>query len=226
MTFYEKFMQTLTKIPQMAMDSLAVWVPKAIFATMVLIFFFFLLKVAKKLILEIQEQTELDEKSTKMTLRITRAILYIVGFICFLGVLGVDVMALIAGFSLSGVFVTLALKDTVSNAFSGLMLRFYKPFAKGDTIKAAGVEGEVFEVGVRYTVVLVKDEDGNVVRTSFIPNSKLSTNVIDYMGDVSATSINAAERKTLAANAANSETKAKDDKDENKEKGEATEDKK
>src|SRR6185436_11469368 len=66
----------------------------------------------------------------------------------------------------AGLAVGLALKDSLSNFSSGVMLVFFRPFHVGDTITAAGVNGTVDTIGMFSTVIKTAD---NVVIT--VPNS-------------------------------------------------------
>ena len=85
-----------------------------------------------------------------------------------LSALGVDITPIIAGFGVAGFAVGLALKDTLSNFVSGVLIMFYKPFKVGDVVKAAGIKGTVTEIGI--SMLTLKTEDNLTV---IIPNSKV-----------------------------------------------------
>jgi hypothetical protein len=59
-----------------------------------------------------------------------------------------------------------------SNLLAGLLLLFYRPFARHDQIAVTGFEGVVSEIDLRYTTL--QRDDGQVL----IPNSILFTNPI------------------------------------------------
>jgi len=80
--------------------------------------------------------------------------------------LGVPITSFLALLGAAGLAVGLALKDSLSNFSSGVMLVFFRPFRVGDTITAAGVNGTVDTIGMFSTVI--KNAD-NVVIT--VPNS-------------------------------------------------------
>lgn len=108
-----------------------------------------------------------------------------VAIIMALGTLQVDVSALVAGLGLTGFALGFALKDAISNLLAGVMLLFYRPFRRGDRVAVTGVEGEVTEVNLRYTIISGGD------RTYLIPNSLLLSNTItltprDPLGDAGA----------------------------------------
>jgi small conductance mechanosensitive channel len=79
--------------------------------------------------------------------------------------LGVPTINFIAIVGAAGLAVGLALKDSLSNFSSGVMLVFFRPFQVGDHIEAAGVAGTVERVGI-FDVVL-KTPDNRVVN---VPN--------------------------------------------------------
>ena len=83
--------------------------------------------------------------------------------------LGVPLTSFITIVGAAGLAVGLALKDSLSNFASGVMLVFFRPFKVGDQIDAAGVGGVVESIGI-FNVVL-KTPDNRVIN---VPNS-LST---------------------------------------------------
>lgn len=101
--------------------------------------------------------------------QVSRVVLIIIGLISALGTLGVNVAAMVAGLGLTGFALSFALKDVLSNALAGVMLLFYQPFSRGQTIKVAGFSGIVDGIDLRYTVL--DTENGKVL----IPNAKLFT---------------------------------------------------
>lgn len=101
--------------------------------------------------------------------RTAKTVILLLGTITALGTVGVDVSSLVAGLGLTGLALGIALKETISNAVSGIMIIVYKPFTSGDRIAVTTFEGVVLEVSLRYTVVDSSD------RRVFIPNSLLLT---------------------------------------------------
>jgi small conductance mechanosensitive channel len=80
--------------------------------------------------------------------------------------LGVETTSFVAIVGAAGLAVGLALKDSLSNFSSGVMLVFFRPFQVGDQIDAAGVSGVVESIGI-FNVVL-KTPDNRVIN---VPNS-------------------------------------------------------
>ncbi|HHJ64058.1 MAG TPA: mechanosensitive ion channel [Aquifex aeolicus] len=96
----------------------------------------------------------------------------LLGALTALGVLGVNITALVAGLGLTGFAVGFALRDIISNLLAGMLIILYSPFRIGDTIKVGAFEGKVVEVNLRYTVV---EREGEKI---LIPNSTMFTNII------------------------------------------------
>jgi small conductance mechanosensitive channel len=87
--------------------------------------------------------------------------------------LGVPTTNFLAIVGAAGLAIGLALKDSLANFSSGVMLVFFRPFRVGDMIQAAGVSGIVETIGIFSTVVKTPD---NVVIT--VPNSLIYAGAI------------------------------------------------
>ena len=94
------------------------------------------------------------------------------GVLTSLGVVGIDVTALITGFGLTSFALGFAMKDIISNLLAGVLIILYSPFRVGDRIRVSSYEGEVLEINLRYTVL---EGDGERV---LVPNSTMFTNII------------------------------------------------
>ncbi len=81
-------------------------------------------------------------------------------------ILGVPTTNFLAMIGAAGLAIGLAVKDSLSNFSSGVMLVFFRPFKVGDYVEAAGVGGTVETIGIFNTVV--KTPDNRVIT---IPNS-------------------------------------------------------
>ncbi len=101
------------------------------------------------------------------------AALYVVVVIAALEQLGVDTTSIMALFAAAGLAVGLALKDSLSNFSSGVMLIIFRPFKPGDFVEAAGVAGVIESVQIFNTIVRTGDN-----REIIIPNSQIYGNTI------------------------------------------------
>ena len=99
------------------------------------------------------------------------AVNYAVVFICAIMILenfGFNTTSLIALLGAAGVTIGLALKDTLSNIASGIILLVLRPFKKGDFIEFGAISGLVKELGLFVTVM--ETVDGVYIS---VPNSNL-----------------------------------------------------
>lgn len=150
----------------------ALWVPKAIGVVLIIVFFIFLARIFRKAIFSAAERFTLDKNITPLLARTSSIAIMIFGIITALGTLGINVSALVAGLGLTGFALGFALKDTISNLLSGVLILFYRPFEVGNRVKISGYEGMVVSIDLRYTEL---ESEGNKV---LIPNSKLFTDPI------------------------------------------------
>jgi small-conductance mechanosensitive channel len=99
----------------------------------------------------------------------------IVGFTILLSYFGVNVTSLTAALGIGGLAISLAAKDTVSDAIAGLILLVDQPFRVGDRIEIQGVGtwGDVTEIGLRTTRIRTRDN-----RLVIVPNSIISNNLV------------------------------------------------
>ncbi len=106
-----------------------------------------------------------------------KVVIVIVGMTVILGMLGVNVVAIITGLSIGGAALALASQDTIKNLFGSMMLIADHPFDVGDLIRVDGVDGTVEEIGFRSTRLRTAAE--SVVS---IPNGTLANMTIDNLG--------------------------------------------
>jgi small-conductance mechanosensitive channel len=90
-----------------------------------------------------------------------------------LSTMGVDIGALVAALGLTSLAIGLALKDTIENAITGVLLLIQRPFKVGDVIKVSEITGTVADVSIRTTNI--KTFDGLHV---LIPNRHVYNEVI------------------------------------------------
>jgi small conductance mechanosensitive channel len=87
--------------------------------------------------------------------------------------MGVDINALIAALGLTSLAIGLALKDTIENSITGVLLLIQRPFKVGDVIQVGSVTGTVVDVAIRTT--RLRSADGLHV---LIPNRHVYDAVI------------------------------------------------
>lgn len=82
--------------------------------------------------------------------------------------LGVPVSPLLAVLGTAGLAVGLALKDSLSNIASGVMLVTLRPFRVGDVVTVAGQTGSVREVRIFQTVITGADNQHTTIPNTLI----------------------------------------------------------
>jgi len=87
--------------------------------------------------------------------------------------LGVNTTSFLTVVGAAGLAIGLALKDSLSNFSSGVMLILFRPFKIGDFITAAGVSGTVKQITIFNTEMATPDNQKLIV-----PNSAIMGNVI------------------------------------------------
>ena len=118
----------------------------------------------------------IDETLVKFLENIVYYALLTVVIIAALNKLGIATTSFLAILGAAGLAVGLALKDSLGNFASGVMIVLFKPFKVGDSVVAAGVSGTVTEVTIFNTVFLTADNQKIIVPNSSITSGSI-TNV-------------------------------------------------
>ena len=98
------------------------------------------------------------------------AVMLVVVLITAMQKIGVSTTSLLAVLGAAGLAVGLAMKDSLSNIASGVMLIVLRPFRDGDSVQAAGLEGVIEEVRIFQTRMRTADN-----RLIVLPNSMITT---------------------------------------------------
>ena len=109
-----------------------------------------------------------------MVRKIVVGVLYALGVLLILGILGIPISPLIAGMGLGGVAVALAIQPTLANIFAGTYVVTENIISPGDYIEVeGGIAGYVIEVSLRSTRVRTWEN-----KLVVIPNSRLVETVV------------------------------------------------
>ena len=71
--------------------------------------------------------------------------------LAILDVVGINVVAMLAGLGIGGIAIAFAAQKTIENIFGAISIAGDRPFKVGDTVTAAGVTGTIEEIGLRST---------------------------------------------------------------------------
>ena len=108
----------------------------------------------------------LDDTLSRFLGNLIYMVLLVFVLLTAVSTLGVPTTNFLAIVGAAGLAIGLALKDSLSNFSSGVMLVFFRPFKVGDLIDAAGVSGVVESIGI-FNVTL-QTPDNRVIT---VPNS-------------------------------------------------------
>jgi small conductance mechanosensitive channel len=125
------------------------------------------------------ERKAMEPPMRMLLVRIVRLLLFAFALVAALGTAGMDMTILIAGFSVAGVGVGLAMQGVLGNLFAGLTIIFTKPFRVGEYIEIAGVSGQVQTVALFSTTLLHTDKSRIV-----IPNRKIIGEIMHNYGNI------------------------------------------
>jgi len=90
-----------------------------------------------------------------------------------LGHLGIKTTSLLGMLAAAGLAIGLALKDSLSNFASGVMIVMFRPFKIGDLVEIAGHTGDIEEIKIFSTIIKTKDN-----RQIIIPNGQVTSDAI------------------------------------------------
>ena len=144
--------------------------PDILVALVVIIIFWVIAKLFNTAILKVLSK-HTNSNIPNIIASIVKKIIIIIGFITSLGTLGVDVSGIIAGLGITGVALSLALKDILSNFVSGILIFIHEPFKVGDNIEVEGKSGKVKAINLRY--VTIKSENKDILVPNSISTSKI-----------------------------------------------------
>ena len=118
------------------------------------------------------QRSGLEQTLVNFSATITNALLTLVVIIAAVDRLGVNTTSLIA-LLVASIAVGLALKDSLGNFASGIMLIVSRPFRTGDYVEVAGSTGSVEKISLFTTTLLTSDN-----REITVPNDAIYADTI------------------------------------------------
>lgn len=126
-----------------------------------------------------KSETEIDETTFKLTMRLIKIAIYIVAGFMVISELGYDISGFVTGLGIGGVVITLAAQDTAKSLIGGLAIFLDKPFKVGDYIQIGKYEGTVEDIKFRTTNIRTVDD-----AVLHIPNSEVSVTSIINLSEM------------------------------------------
>lgn len=149
------------------------FLPKFIGALLVFIIGWWLAGVIANILTKGMERTKVDQGIRTFLNSCVKVVIKVIVVISALSTLGMNVTTLVAALGTAGVTVALALKDSLSNFASGVLILFNRTFKVGDFIEINGEKGTVRRIELMFTTLATADNKRLV-----IPNSVLTANMI------------------------------------------------
>ena len=129
----------------------------------------FVSRLARRLLRRVlQTRKGSSQLLERFLVRTTGNVILALGLLLGLSQIGIEVAPLLAGLGVAGLVLGLALQDTLSNLFSGLMILVLRPYDIGDVVDAGGVSGTVSQMNLVTTTILTPDNKRLV-----LPNNRI-----------------------------------------------------
>ena len=116
---------------------------------------------------------QVDEVLVDFLGNMASVLIIIVAVVAAFDTLGIPATSFMAIIGAAGLAIGLALKDSLSNFASGVMLVLFRPFTKGDFIDAGGITGTVDEILLVSTILTTPDN-----KLITVPNALMYTSAI------------------------------------------------
>ena len=149
-----------------------------LFGIIILVVGLIVVRLIKAVLKRILRRAKRDEAMSSFIVSLVNIVLEIVVLITALATMGINTASIIAVIGTCGVAIGLALKDSLGNIASGIMIIFNKPFKKDDYVEIAGEEGRITQINL-FNTTLMTDDDTVII----VPNSEAVNNpIINYEG--------------------------------------------
>ncbi len=160
-------------------DAVAGYGPKVVMAILLFFVGLFVIMLLRKFVARAFRIQKLDATVSGFILSLLGIGLRILLVIMVLGVLGVPTASLGFVIGAASLAIGFAMKNTLANFASGILILILKPFSLGDFIEAKGFTGTVREIQMFNTVMTTTDN-----KRVIIPNSDLSSSsLINYSSE-------------------------------------------
>ncbi len=121
-----------------------------------------------------EDRARLEREYVPLTSKVTTLAVTLIFVVVVAKHFGQDVTSLIAALGVGSLAIGLAAQQTLGNMIAGFVLLVDRPFRPGDRIRlATGESGEVREVGVRSTRILLADHNMLIVPNTELANSRV-----------------------------------------------------
>ncbi|WP_048065231.1 mechanosensitive ion channel family protein [Methanosarcina acetivorans] len=174
-----------------------VTVSRLIFAVIVLIAGFILVKILVYIFRRGMRKTKLPELTTQFLANFLSILLYVIVFLIFLKSLNFDVDSFVVGLSaIIGLVLGLGMQDTFTNITAGIWVAAIRPIDTGEVVTVNGQTGKIKSVSIMSTELLTPDNQlitvpnklvwgSSIVNMTRMPTRRVSVDVgISYSSDL------------------------------------------
>ena len=130
-------------------------------------------KITALLVKVLKKVKGMDHTLIKFLENIVYYILMIIVTLTALSEFGIETTSFLAILGAAGLAIGLALKDSLGNFASGVMIILFKPFKVGDVVTAGGVTGCVNEVGIFNSIFISPDNQKIIIPNGVITSGSI-----------------------------------------------------
>lgn len=130
----------------------------------------FIVKIIRKLVYRSQK---LDESKKFTIFSLIKYVLYVVGFILGMNMIGINVSVLMGASAALLVGIGLGLQNIFSDFVSGIVLLLDSSIKVGDIIEVDNLVSQVKEINLRTTTVLTRDDKYVILPNTFLTKNNL-----------------------------------------------------
>jgi small conductance mechanosensitive channel len=154
-------------------------IPLIIAGLLVLLIFFLISKLVKKIFWTASGKARLDNRLRILFSRLIAVFTIVIGIFTALTIIipGFTFSSLITGLGFTTFVIGFATKDILNNLLSGVLILWQQPFRIGDYLFVGSNQGKVEQIGVRATQL--RKDDGELV---LIPNGDMYSSAITIRG--------------------------------------------
>ncbi|MBE0686698.1 MAG: mechanosensitive ion channel family protein [Anaerolineaceae bacterium] len=143
-----------------------------IIIAIVLVIFLLIWEILKRIIMP-RVQRNMDKTNAAFAETVLKFFVFSIGILAALSATGIQTGAVLASLGVVGLTIGFALRDTLSNIISGLLIFIDRPFTIGDLIEIDGKYGRVDRISLR--TVRVVTPDGKMLA---VPNAEVMNKTV------------------------------------------------
>lgn len=122
----------------------------------------------------IMEKQNVDITIVKFLKNILYYIILAAVIVAAAGQLGINTASFLTIIGAASLAIGLALKDSLANFSSGVMLILFRPFSVGDVVTVSGETGKVSEISIFNTILNTADNQRKIIPNGSISNSTIT----------------------------------------------------